>query len=85
MNSVKKESNITYLDDVSTNPLDINNVPVNSVNVNVTNNGVPINQRTNRVNKEKGLLLVILGFIRLSSVYFLVKLILSWFYLVNLG
>ena len=85
MNSVKKESNITDLDDVSTNPLDINNVPVNSVNVNVTNNGVPINQRTNRVNKEKGLLLVILGFIRLSSVYFLVKLILSWFYLVNLG
>ena len=85
MNSVKKESNITYLDDVSTNPLDVNNVPVNSVNVNVTNNGVPINQRTNRVNKEKGLLLVILGFIRLSLVYFLVKLILSWFYLVNLG
>ena len=64
MNSVKKESNITYLDDVSTNPLDVNNVPVNSVNVNVTNNGVSINQRTNRVNKEKGLLLVILGFIR---------------------
>ena len=49
----KKKSNVTYLDDVSSNPLDVNNVPVNSVNVNVTNNGVPINQRINLVNKDK--------------------------------
>ena len=52
MNRVKKESNVTYLDDVSTNPLD-ESVPVNIVNVNVTNIGVPINQRTNCVNKTK--------------------------------
>ena len=49
----KKKSNVTYLDDVSSNPLNENNVPVNSVNVNVTNNGVPINQRINLVNKDK--------------------------------
>ena len=48
-----KESNATYLNDVLTNPLDVNSVPVNCVNVNVTNNGEPINQCTNSVNKDK--------------------------------
>ena len=56
MNRVKKESNVTYLDDVSTNLLD-ESVPVNIVNVNVTNIGVPINQHTNCVNKDKDELL----------------------------
>ena len=51
--TVWKESNATYLNDVLTNPLDVNSVPVNCVNVNVTNNGEPINQCTNSVNKDK--------------------------------
>ena len=50
---MKKESIAAYLNDVSTNPLDVNSVPVNSVHVNATNNGQPINERTNRVNKDK--------------------------------
>ena len=35
---MKKESNVTYLDDVSTNLLHVNSVSVNSVNVDVINN-----------------------------------------------
>ena len=50
---MKKESNVTYLDDASTNLPHVNSVSVNSVNVNVINNGVSINQRPNRVSKDK--------------------------------